>query len=52
MQDKEGVPPNQQRMIFKGIQLEDDKLLFEYGIGKQDTVHLVLRLRGGGPDPQ
>ena len=42
--EKEGIPPEQQRLIFGGQQLEDAKTLEDYGVGDDDTFHLVLRL--------
>ena len=47
IEEQEGIPVNQQRLVYAGKQLEDSRPLRDYNVGRDSTVHLVLRLLGG-----
>ena len=48
MEEKEGIPPQQQRLIYSGKQMNDEKTAADYKILGGSVLHLVLALRGGG----
>lgn len=48
LEEKEGIPPQQQRLVFQGKQLKDDKTIGSYKLKAGTVLHLVVALRGGG----
>lgn len=47
VEEREGLPASEQRLLYGGKQLEPGRILADYGVQKESTLHLVLRLRGG-----